>query len=788
MSTKPQYVDVVKDLAKNIGFILGFRRNYKVENLLTLLAIVAFVISYFYVWGNSIYTAIVTGAILLGPATLQYLNYRRRVMYLPKEMRTRVPPPSVPLFTIIVSTVLSGFLPPLIIVAIINTTFIEDVTVFLSEVDVVKMKRELKILFEPIAKRELFVLFASTTVSAIVAYIVSHNLLVFVYPAIAYIMLVYSLILVPPEYRPPEARTPNILEEISRRVPFLFFLFMQYYQAPSRIRLGKEAGMVGASYYTFIRKMAGLFTLSLYTSLAVTPLLYIFIGNIAFATPVVIALLMFFVPQISFTFKRNSRASKINRNLMLILSYLAAMASVAEDFTSAMQNLKFTPALAKMFGLEEEANIYLNIYRAKNTPDVAMEDYADTIPDDFYRDTVRAIKDISENEGYGAVFRALVARLRDYTTRHIDRVATTFESIGSNIISVIILLETTIPIMLFLSNPTLMPIMMLLGGILSAFMISAIASMTLPDLPSEFIHTKPRYRRGALIFVLTATFLTVLESVLLPDLLKVLVPLNVVPAFFATLWYVSYEDMALNNDFLNKFPDLLILFSSSMIRQNNVEKALLDLSQQGTFSRRMRNTFQKLANIFAVLTAERLSYKGPYWYKYFMFLASISAKYGTTPRELYKTISDFMLEYKKFFSMVSSFGRSILFMTFIALVVMNVEIVITVNFLHVMSSLQISKVTSQFGMQTPLPELTPEQLSQMEFMSYLALLVTAIMNGVAVSKTITGTFRDGKWVLIMYVAQILLLYFGITTSFGIKFGVGQTPGAPVPHTPGVGGP
>ena len=766
-SAKPEFITVAKDLAKNIGFILGFRKTYKVENILTILGIVAFIISYL-VWGSSIYTVLITGTILLGPVTLQYIQYRRKVSIADKRMRARIPPPSVPLFTIITSAILSGLVPPLVLVALINTLFIEDITVFLAEVDVVKIKRELRILLEPITKRELFVLSTSTFGSALIAYIVTGSLLVFVYPVISYVMLIYSLILVPPEYRV-ETKGASILEEISRRVPFLFFIFMLYYQAPSRIKLGKEAGMVGASYYTFIRKMAGLFTLSLYASLAITPLLFIVVGNLAFATPAVIALTMFFAPHMMFTMKRSSRSGKIKRNLMLILSYLASIASVAEDFTSAMQNLRFTPALAKMFGLEDEARIYLNIYRARNSTELAMEEYADTIPDDFYRDTVRAIKDISENEGYGAVFRALVARLRDYTTRHIDRVATTFENIGGNTISVIILTETTIPIMMFLSNPTMMPLLMLMGGIMSAFMISAIASMTLPDLPTEYISAKSRYRRGAAVFAFTATLLTLLEYAILPDILYILIPLNIVPAFFMTLYYVSLEDMQLNKDFLNKFPDLLILFTSSMTRHNNVEKALLDLSQQSTFTRRMRKTFQKLANIFGVLTAERLSYRGPYWYKYFMFLAGISAKYGTTPRELYKTISDFMLEYKKFFDVVASFGRSVLFMTFIALVVMNIEVVISINFLHVMSQLHLSKVTSQFGVQSPIPELTASELREMRLMSYIALLLTAMLNGIAVSKTVSGTFRDGKWVLILFVVELILLYVGIKTSFGIKF-------------------
>ena len=777
-STKPHvkspYVEAAKYLGKSISFILGFRRAYKVEVVLTVLGIVAFVVSFFFTWGPSVYTFAITALLLLSPAVFQYIQYRKRVKIAKATgVKVPVPPPTIPLFTIVASATLAVLMPPLVVIAIINTFFIEDITVFLAEVDVVKLKRSISIILEPIARQELATLFATTLGSALLAFYVTRNPMVFIYPVISYIMLVYSVIFVPPEYRASEVKGASLLEEFSRRMPFLYFIFMKYYSSQNLIRLGKEAGMVGASYYTFIKRMAGLFTLGIYSSLAVTPLLYIVVGNYAFFAPFVAALIMFYIPRLIFAFKRSSRAGKISRNLMLILSYLASMASVAEDFTASMQNLKFTPALAKMFGMEQEVDIYLNIYRVKASTEVALDDYADTIPEDFYRDTIRTIKDVVENEGYGAVFRTLITRLRDFTTRYINRISASYENIGSNVISVIILMETAVPIMLFLSSPTMMPTLMLIGGIMSAVVVSAVATATLPDLPSEFVHSKRRYRRGALVFALTASLLTVLEYLLLPNLLHILIFLNIVPAFFTTLYYVSLEDMTLNNDYLNKFPDLLLLFNSVMQRYNNVERALLDLSNQETFTQRMRASFQRLASIFAILPAERLTYRGPYWYKYFLFLSSISAKYGTTPRELYKSISEFMGEFKKFFNMVTNFGRSILFMTFIALIVMNVEVIIVINFLEMMSQLGLEKALAQFGMQSPMPTLTQTELENMKLFSYVALLVTSIANGIGVAKAISGTYRDGKWVLIMFIAELIILYIGITTSYGIRFAVSR---------------
>jgi len=765
------YIEATKSLAKNVGFIMGFRRVYRVEIVFTLLAIAAFTVSYFFVWGNSVYTAAVTGALLIAPAAFQYIQYRNKArLVTDKNLLARIPPPTVPLFTIVTGGALSAIMPALFPVALLNTLFIEDITVLLGEFDVVKVKRDLRVLVEPISRSELLVLLAAPAVASLISLALTGNLAVLAFPAIAYIMLVYSLILVPPEYRAREEKGLSLLEDIARRVPFLFFIYIQYYMSSSRVRLGKEAGYIGASYYVLVRKAAGLFTISLYGTLAATPILYLFMGDYAFFAPLPVAVTAFFAPHFYFVIKRSGRAGKINRNLLLILSYLAAMASVAEDFTAAMRNLKFTPQLAKMFSMDVEAEIYLNIYRTAGATEVAMDEYAETVPDDFYRDTVRTIRDIVEHEGYGAVFRSLVARLREFATRHIERTSYTFENIGGNIISVIVLIQTAVPIMMFLFNPLAMPIIMLAGGILSAFAITIIANAVLPDMPSEYPNFRHRLRRGVMVFSFTALALTLLEYLLLPDAVYFLAPLNAVPAFFLAIYYASAEDMRLNSDYLAKFPDLLILFSSAMARYNNVERALLELSQQATFTPAMRRSFQKLAGMFALLSSERLPYRGPYWYKYFMFLAGIASSYGITPRELYKTISEFMLEFKRFFTAVANFGRGMLFMVFIALVVMSVQVFVATEFLKVMSEAGLAEAATEAGISFPFPTLSPGELASLRMQAYVALMTVATLNGIALAKAISGTFRDGRWVLVTFMFQLLLLYAGVTTNFGIRFG------------------
>jgi len=762
-------IEALKKFAKNIVFILGVRPAYRLELILTALAVVVFAVSYV-VLGSVVprYISLsVSAAIIVSPLLLQYINYRRKIKIVGPENASKVPQPAVPLITIITSAVMAAMAPILTPLAVLNALFIEDITVFVTSVDIDKAKRSVKVLIEPLSRREMVVLQFIVIGSALVSYFLTRNLMVIIYPVVSYILFLYSVIYMPPEYRAP-TKEGGLLEDIGRRIPYLYFLYMWFYSRPSAIRRGKEAGYIGNSYVQFVRRMAGVFVLSIYVALALSPLLFVVLGSIALLLPVFAAAAVFFLPLIVFMQRRSSRSGKINRNLLLILSYLASMASVAEDFTAAFMNLKNTPELAKLFGLEKEVDIYLKIYSVRGSTELALDEYATTIPHDFYRDTIRAIKDLLEHEGHGAVFRSLVNRLRDYTVRYIDRVTTTFQSIASNVISVMILLETAVPIVLFLADPSMMPIILAFSGIISGFMVTAIASATLPDLPSEFVHAKPRYRYGAVMFTVTASVLAIVEYILVPDLLTILIPLNAAPAFFASLYLVSKYDMDLNNDLLNKFPDLLVLFSSSMSIHNSVSKALLDLSMQEVFTSRMRRAFQRLANIFEYASVERLSYKGPYWYKYFMFMVGIAARYGSTPRELYKAISDFMLEYKKFFSSVQNFGRSVLFLVLIAILVMNIEVTIATEFMMIMTKSGVKESATQIGVQTPFPILSPDEIEQIQFASYVSLLIVAIVNGVALAKSSTGTIRDGRWVLLLYLLQVVLIYLGRTTSYGIK--------------------
>jgi len=747
--------------ASNWMFILGFRPDYRVENLLITIAVASILLLYLLA-GAGIVTVAAGTLLLLAPLLVQYREYRRK-------LRRSI---QLPLYVILMSGVAAFFVPYLLIPAIINSIFVEDFTIFLRFFDVVGLKRAARILLAPVTRRDLFILITMPTLSAAASFLITGSPLVLAYPLVAYLMVTYSLIVVPPEYRAREERARNVLEEVSRRVSILYFLFNRIYLSPRMSALAREAGMIGYEYHSFVRTMGGLFTVAVYASLAFSPLLYILLGRLAFLLVSGLAVFFLLLPYIILFLRRAGRAGKISRNIILILAYFAAMKAVAESFRNMMLHLKSNVRLAKLFGLDDEAALYHKMLLATGSESEAARMYADSIPDEFYRDTVRTMMDIEEHEGVGAVFRMLVARLRDFTGRYIDRVSATFENIGGNVISVIVLAETAIPIMMFLTAPTLFPIFMLAGGILGAFLIFYVANLVLPDLPSEFIYSKPRYRMAAAVFSVTALLLTVIESVLVPYLLVYLVVLNIPVAFWVALWYASWDDLTLNRMFFDKFSDLLVLFSSALAHYNSVEKAMQELSQQETFPARLRREFEKMARLFAYVNIQRLEYRGGYWYKFFLFLSSLAAIYGTTPRELYKAIGTFMIEFKRLMGAAVTFGRSMLFLTAMSLVIMTVEVSIAIQFLEAVQAFNVGAAAGALGIQIPFPTLTPEELEFVKTTSYLSLLVVAIASGVALAKVNSLTVRDGRYVLAMFLFELLLIYIAEATGFWIGLGAG----------------
>lgn len=737
-------------------FVLGFRETYRFENTLTALAILAFVATRTLDLG---YPGLLSVAVLVAsPALLQYYAYRTG----------SVLEPGVPLFSVLTSAVLAGFSPILAVPALLNVMLMEDVTTLLDFVEPERIKNELRLFMEPLRRHEFSVILGVVTASALVAYYVAGDPIVFVYPLISYAMLVYSVVVVPPSYRQEETRY-GFLEEIARRLPILYYIFIIIYNKPHLVTLGKEAGLVGAMYARFVRKAGGAFALSIYAGIAVAPVLSLLVGPAANSLPLLLGVAFLVAPYFILRGRKATRAGRIKRNLLLILSYLAAVKSVAISFTDAMRQVKTNPQMGRMFSLDIEADLYMNLYSAIRVESESIRTYADTIPDDYYRDTIRTMLDVEDNEGFRAVFRMFVQRLHDFSNRYLTMVSSTFENIGSTTISVIMLVQTTLPILMLLTAPESLPIILLLGGSVASLIILSVGNMALPSLPSEYINAKQRYRKAAVVFAVTSAGLTVLESLLAPDLLLYMLVLNIPVAFMTAVWYASLYDLNLNSSLLDKFPDILLMLSTAMARTSYVSEALYELSYTSSIPGTIRAELRRLSRIAKTYhTLEKVPFKGVYWFKYLLFLLNIAQKHGTTPRDLYHAISNFMMEFKKFTTRVKAFSRSMLFMSILALLIVTIEVHIIGQYLEAFSAGGIGAAAKRVGAGDMVPTLSAEKVDDIVRHSYISLLVIAIVNGVAMAKVSgNGTVREGKWVLAMFLIELVLVFLAKTTGFGI---------------------
>jgi len=80
------------------------------------------------------------------------------------------------------------------------------------------------------------------------------------------------------------------------------------------------------------------------------------------------------------------------------------------------------------------------------------------------------------------------------------------------------------------------------------------------------------------------------------------------------------------------------------------------------------------------------------------------------PRELYKTIGNFMLEFKRFFGLVKSFGTSMLFLAVMSLVIMTMEMNIAFQFLQLTQTMNIQQATQSLGVQSPFPSVSSQEI------------------------------------------------------------------------------
>lgn len=746
-----------RSAGSRLALVLGIHRHYQVDLLFSTSALLIAALGVALLPG-SLAPGISSALLLATPALVKLWWYVQKLRLMPPRERYRVPRPTVPLYTVIISAVVSGFYPIALPVAALNAAFVEDITAHLTEAEIARIRRGVNATIEPLRRREALLILSASTLPALIA-APRIGPIAFIYPTISYVMMVYSILVTPPEAQARPER-PSLREYVSWTIPLLPYLYIMLYRRRRLEQAAREAGLVGGDYFVMVARWAGRFAVATYLSLTLLPVFHLLAQETSptlLLLPLIPPAATLLIPLTLISVRRRARASSLSRNLLIILTYLAAMYSVSETFKNAMLNLRYNPSLAKLFAMEREYRLFLAILRVVRDEGKAMDEYADTVPNELYRDTVRTAKDLQEMEGPTAVFKSLVERLRDYAYRHVDRVASQFRDQGRAIMSTIVIGEVLAPVIVMVAAPELTPLVVLAAAVATSMLIVTIAASVYPDMPSEYLYLKRRMRYAAAVFGSVGPFTTLALTFLLPQADTMMV---VASSFLATLalsvYVAARRDLAINWFMLERMSDILTLFSNAMARYNSVPKSLRELAYSTGTPPLLREEFLRLARVYeSAGSSARIVYVGPFWLKYFHFLAGLGARYGVTPRDLYRAISDFMIDYRKFFIEVRNFGRTLLVITILGLVLMTGEVSVMLQFMREISESGIEEAAREAGFALPIDVPDVEELERVSASVQGALLLAAVFAGLPLGKLFSGTVLDGRWPFLLLVVEAL---------------------------------
>lgn len=735
-----------------ILYLIGFRPGYRGDLLLAALGLILTV------------TGTTTAGML--PGFLPSLVTAAIIMY----HRGKILDPSSPLrgyikairvgaipIGVVVPYVIASFYNPLAAIPVVLLGLaMEDVWSLLDRFDLypaATVRRYTLIALYPVRRRELLAIILAVSIPSLIAYAVTRLELLLVYPLLAYLMIIYSVVLLP-EYVATTPSGPSALDELAARLPTLRFIYVTFFARKRMRDLGRKAGYVRGRYDLFISKMATYFAASVYLSLVVTPLLYTILRNpVILIIPFLIAAIMLLAPVVIFTSKRGSRARNIALRLPLITSYFAAMLAAGESITSAMERILENRGLGKMFGLTDESRIYMEYYSVIHSEEEAVERYTESVPEDRYRYLLKTIETILTREGSGAAFDAAVRRLRDITLSAIDNARSIVNDVVMPMVAVLVIPVVFVPFAAAFTEFTLLPVAigitaLLLGG----FMYLTLAS-TIPELPSEYPNYKPRLRRGTVIFVLTGIILTLLTAKLQPDIILYAFPALVIAAAAAASSYAVRYDISLNEEIMSKLPDILVAFASGIARTGSVEVTLDEISATLDLTPRLRKTLTTIASIFAS-NPDRINYNGVFWYKYLLFVLSVASTHGIAPVKLFSAISEFVNEYKRFIATINASFRSLRIIFILSMILLATSVGIVVGYIEAFQPVLEYTAQAPTTIVLPVPAVQPEELESVMTYSKAALIYSAVIFGVVASST--NTLRDAKWVTIFVVMAILL--------------------------------
>jgi len=758
---------------KRLTDVLGItREEYK---RLTFFSALLFVFSLFLLRLNqSVPSELLVFAYSGLPLYYVYVSYRRVYGQLGYTRRDILTLMRVPLFFPLYYLLFSVFDPFCLVWVAVSSYLLEDITdIFLLHDTRRELKRKtvrtVRLLSFPLKRGEMILLLLSSVLAGVAGYMASHSRLpLLLYPGLTYGLLVYSSLNYYDIEHYIKKTDYGSKATISFMFPLLSMLVFRFYERPEIRLQARQAGIRDIS--DIVDNARALTVIMFYLSLLVAPIFYV-LGLPLWYSLLLLALVPVsaFYPLLLFKLKRSIRAGRISRMFLFVQILFASLVGAGQSITRIFEYLTERVEIARMFGLEEEAKIFQYYAGLSSSEFEAVAKYAEEVPHQYYAEMLRSVAGAYEYGGAEQAREVLTEKIKEALTveqinmnRRVSTWTTSLTSVG-------VLAYAMFPFFSLLWSPSSFPLMVLMGGVMYAFMLMFVPN-PLALFRNDRVYFKHRLARGAIIGALATVAYTGLTWFLFPGLARnpLMIVWNGLIGVLVALDYAISKDQSLFWQAFNKFNDIIRLFTTNLSLFGSVEDAIREMVNNETLPVGLRRELDRIRRELEYTEPERLELRHNYWLKIFIFVLQIVYSFGVARSNLFNILGDYVLKLKEMVATVRSLKTQI----FTTLLMASVLIIFTLTLIGLFSTLMPAgqpggSMGGQFGGlgTTLIHHLTQEQLEKIYEETVLALSISNTIIGLMLGKLLEGTMLRTRYAILLYTVSLLLAKYAYTLTY-----------------------
>lgn len=577
------------------------------------------------------------------------------------------------------------------------------------------------------------------------AYLLTGEGLFLLYPPALLILFVYSRYSA--VYTPPES-----VGRMGRRIysvayPFHIFseLLIRLYNSEAMLRLGREAGY-GVAYNVLLQRYATIYPALILLVVSTAPLIYIVAGAIPLIILLALVLSYPIMLRLYLSLRRGVRKSRIFNNLTSILFFHILATGVGWSFSEQMRRVYSEDWISKFLPLRGEAEIYLEMEKIRGGMYQAMEGYASTLPEENYRDIVYSWAGLEFDWGSEQVFKML----QDRFTRFVEGLRYIFmkrlDAVVEPLINVALLTSVVLPTMLMITQPALIPQIILLGAFVVAVMGYAVVGLYSPTMEGNYLYVARRRRMGFAIFIVASLLLNILLPTYFPRYTAGLIVMNLVLASALAVRYMFAPDMEVETTLRGKLYDIALNISGLVAMGRPVPDALYEVSQYPSTPQSLSEPLRRLAR--RLEGGGYASVEGTYHLRLLTFFLNI-VKTGGLRREFVENLRRYQMAMDIVWTALRGLAGNLVILILIGVAIQ----LIALDFLHI-AGITISGAGGVAG-QLPIPvrgDTTPIYDA-----SIMAMAVATTLIGWVIDYVASLTFNRPRIVFATYVMGLAIL-------------------------------